>query len=93
MNPTQIESSRFPGVFWSALFAAALTASLSAVFYGGFHRLTHHRPLGAATLAVLVTATFVGVFAVSWRIGIGRKLALAMLTATTLGLAVAVLMT
>jgi hypothetical protein len=65
------DSSEKP--FWQApplqagLFAASITSVVSVFLYGAIHKFTNHRPLGAATLAVLVLFMFFALFILSAR--------------------------
>jgi len=59
----------------AALFATALTSIAAFLLFGLIHRFTHHRPLGAATLSVMIVCVFFAFFAVSARLRIGSTLA------------------
>jgi hypothetical protein len=76
---------------WPAVFAAAVSGLVSALLYAGIFQFTHHRPLGAATLAVMSLGVFVGSFAIAWRWRVGRALALVACAATAILLAAATL--
>lgn len=86
------ESTRSAGVFWPAVFAAAALGALAPILYFGIHEFTHHRPLGAATLSVMCLAAFLGLYALSWRLRVGRSVALVALATTVFGLAVVAFM-
>jgi hypothetical protein len=68
----------------AALFATALTSVATFFLFGAIHKFTHHRPLGAATLAVMVVAVFFGCFAVSARLRVSATVARAALALATL---------
>lgn len=59
----------------AALFATALTSISSYFLFGLIYKFTHHRPLGAATLAVMVVGAFFAWFALSARLRVGPTLA------------------
>lgn len=88
MTQPQSPAARSPNGVWSAVFACALTGIAAPVLYYAIYRFTHHRPLGAATLSIACLVAFGAALAFSWRIGVGRKVALAAVSVTGLGLAV-----
>lgn len=63
----------------AALFATALTSVGAFFAFGAIHKFTHHRPLGAATLAVCVVALFFCLFALSARLRVSAVVARAAL--------------
>lgn len=62
-----------------ALFAVAVTSIATYYLFGLIHKFTHHRPLGAATLAVLVLGVFFGSWIVAARLGVNKTAARAAL--------------
>lgn len=72
----------------AALFATALTSVATFVLFGMIHRFTHHRPLGAATLSVMIVGVFFAFFAASARLHIGRTVARAALGVAALAIVV-----
>lgn len=62
-------------VLEATLFATALTSVATFFLFGVIHKFTHHRPLGAATLAVMVAAVFLGALALSARLRVGTNVA------------------
>lgn len=71
----------------AALFATALTSLAAFFLFGLIHRFTHHRPLGAATLAVTIVLVFFAFFAVSARLRVSPTVARAALGVATVALA------
>lgn len=55
-----------------ALFAVAVTSIATYYLFGLIHKFTHHRPLGAATLAVMVLGVFFGAWLVAARLGVNK---------------------
>lgn len=76
-TPTHVTDART--LLWPAVFAAGAMGLIALVLYLGIHAFTHHRPLGAATLAIISGVAFLLVFVVAWRLRIGRTPALAAL--------------
>jgi hypothetical protein len=66
-------------VLSAALFATALTSVVTFFLFRLIHEFTHHRPLGAATLAVMVVTAFFGLFAVGARLRVSPTVARAAL--------------
>jgi hypothetical protein len=63
----------------AALAAVALTSVSAVVEFRLIQKFTNHRPLGAATLAVLVVFTFFALFAVTSRLRVNATVARAAL--------------
>jgi hypothetical protein len=92
MNENRHEVTPRAGI-WPAVFAAGCVGLAAPALYLGIIKFTHHRPLGAATLAAMSLVVFVFLLAVAWRLNVGRTLALLTVVATAIGLTVATLIT
>ena len=91
MNENQPDPTSPNAVFWPAVFAAGAIGMFAPALYLLISKFTHHRPLGAAALAVMSSTAFVFLFAVAWRLRVGRNVALVTVVATVIGLTAATL--
>lgn len=64
-----------PTAMRAALFAVAVTSIATYYLFGLIHKFTHHRPLGAATLAVMVLGVFFGSWLLAARLGVNKTAA------------------
>lgn len=63
----------------AALFAASGTSLVACFLFDAIQKYTHHRPLGAATLAILTVLVFLGLLVSSARFRVGPRIARASL--------------
>lgn len=75
MTDIQTHVAHSRTLLWPAVFASAAMGLVALGLYWGIHAFTHHRPLGAATLAIISAAAYVLLLAVAWRLRIGRTVA------------------
>lgn len=71
LGPVLVFAGALRGEAWrgrSALFGLLIAAAPLALLAQGLKQTTHHRPLGAATFAVLALATIAGAMLAAWRL-------------------------